>query len=185
MDSLQKEKTYIELPNMVELNEETNEDENYNKIKVKSNSLEESFTTYHIINASQNKQEDLSCHLCHKNFTNTFDFDFHGCFYSDNKKYKCEICKKGFDSVKLLEKHTYNHSGHAPYKCNVCKMEFVKESKFKMHMLNHEVEEEMVCNECGADFGSVESLKKHKQLHAEKEVECFVCHKMFYSIQVL
>jgi len=100
----------------------------------------------------------------------------------------CSICSKVFKGQKGLRAHIENiHMNIRLHSCDKCDQRFANHAQLKTHKedkhgpdgpVSKDIKR-FVCQQCGKRLKNERNLKSHISLHAEPEVQCLKCNKMF------
>ncbi|XP_058484273.1 zinc finger and BTB domain-containing protein 14 isoform X2 [Solea solea] len=125
-------------------------------------------------------REQLSCHICGKNFLDESRLRKHEKLHSAERPFACEICTKAFTTHAHLKEHLKIHTGFKPYRCEVCGKSFIRAPDLKKHERVHSNERPFACQMCDKAFKHKSHLKDHERRHrGEKPFVCPSCSKAF------
>ncbi|KAG8667800.1 hypothetical protein FPOAC1_012639 [Fusarium poae] len=114
--------------------------------------------------------------------------------------FRCFRCNKNFRSHSAKQQHIRDSAHH--YLCHICPLDYGTQNDLNNHLENehhicttcdlrqfrtarqlqqHDVDKHNMCIICGKYYGTPQNLKMHKLIHAEKNIECAGCSRLFVT----
>ncbi|KAH7187779.1 hypothetical protein DER44DRAFT_680191 [Fusarium oxysporum] len=116
--------------------------------------------------------------------------------------FRCIRCNKGFRSASAREQHIRDSADH--YICHICPEPFDYETQNELNdhletehhictycdrppfrtskqLDQHDVDKHNMCIVCRKYYRTIQNLKMHKITHAEKNIECAGCDRLFVT----
>ena len=116
----------------------------------------------HIKVVHGNRERNLTCQFCGKNFLDGSYVRLHEKFCQQIKEYPCETCGKKFVTRSGMHKHSLTHTDAFPHQCTVCEKRFSRADNLKTHMRIHTGEKPHICSVCGDTFRVKCILQAHE-----------------------
>ncbi|GBO39086.1 Histone-lysine N-methyltransferase PRDM9 [Araneus ventricosus] len=125
-------------------------------------------------------EKRFACSLCHKEFSESWDFDIHYRTHTGEKPFACELCKRVFTRKGDLNKHYRTHTGEKPFVCDICQKGFSQKAHLNIHYRTHTGEKPFVCEVCKRGFNLKGDLNRHYRTHTgERPFVCELCKRRF------
>ncbi|GBN90109.1 Histone-lysine N-methyltransferase PRDM9 [Araneus ventricosus] len=125
-------------------------------------------------------KKGFACSLCHKEFSESWEFDIHYRTHTGEKPFACELCKRVFTRKGDLNKHYRTHTGEKPFVCDICQKGFSRRAHLDTHYRTHTGEKPFVCEVCKRGFSLKGDLYRHYRTHTgERTFVCEVCKRRF------
>ncbi|GBO27348.1 Histone-lysine N-methyltransferase PRDM9, partial [Araneus ventricosus] len=125
-------------------------------------------------------EKRFACSLCHKEFSESWDFDIHYRTHTGDKPFTCELCKRVFTRKGDINKHYRTHTGEKPFVCDICQKGFSQKAHLNIHYRTHTGEKPFVCEVCKRGFNQKGHLNRHYRTHTgEKPFLCELCIRGF------
>ncbi|ETN42878.1 uncharacterized protein HMPREF1541_02036 [Cyphellophora europaea CBS 101466] len=125
----------------------------------------------------------------------------------DDDEYSCNSCDRSFGSRHAALQHASNASIHRSEWCNRCSWLFISPDALRQHLANsslhnhcdrcnydvgdlsdlarHREDVHFQCCECMKVFQNQNNLRMHKQVHFERDVECYGCDREFATTSAM
>ncbi|KAL3274538.1 hypothetical protein HHI36_015920 [Cryptolaemus montrouzieri] len=177
-----------DVPQFVEVNDETSDDEFENDDKnyiLSMSDIERELNDYEEKERLENKllkiEDNLSkypCSLCDKVYDSYAEMREHKKIHFVQKR-TCDICGIICRSIGKLEVHRNAHLGLKPCVCDQCGKSYSSSTQLKIHKRIHTDEKRYKCDQCDQAFRYNSTLKSHIRLTHTKIMDhtCKICTK--------
>lgn len=81
----------------------------------------------------------------------------------------CAVCSKTFTEPRSVKRHMKLHKSTSGYKCSMCDLTFIFKIDRARHEATHPKTYKHVCKDCGKRFIRNENYEKHRLMHSEVE----------------
>lgn len=122
----------------------------------------------------------IDCPICHKNFSNNYQFYLHRRIHN-NVSSSCNICGM---NVKNLSSHMNSHTKSVSYLCKECGFSYINKSSLNAHLKRNHMGDRAKqhrCPKCTKAFISSSDLRAHmSRVHqGERKFACKFCQKVY------
>ncbi|XP_072173385.1 uncharacterized protein [Diadema setosum] len=125
-----------------------------------------------------------TCSTCNKVFDTLTNYRLHIKYMHKNrangKVFECEICQRTFHNEVTFIAHKYIHGDK--YACEVCGKPHGSRRAMEAHLNREHTKDKLFsCDHCDKVYYDLRTLKHHMRLHSERQYECDICHKKFFT----
>lgn len=130
------------------------------------------------VNQVHLKVKEFRCHICGKDFFQSYRLNDHILTHTDPLPFGCAHCPKKCKSkvnvlTHLLSKHGFNIGLQCPH----CQKAFVTRNAMEIHLKRHTKQLDYSCDKCDKRFVTASNLKMHQEkMHVDKTArKYFIC----------
>jgi len=96
--------------------------------------------TLHSASNAALHSRQISCRVCHKNFTCAKKLKMHMRTHAALKPFNCKFCDKSFLHSHVLKMHQVQHYSAKVYQCTLCKVTYPTKKELESHIINHDTD---------------------------------------------